>query len=586
MTLWPADWLTGGALHRRIASALPQHAALQNALGATLILVLLWFGLGSYSLFDNNEGLYAAVARDMLLRQDWISPHLNGVAYPEKPPLFYYLLTAAFAIFGANEWSARGVSATAATACLGFVYWAALRLIGRTPARLATLVLVSSVGFVMLARAVMPDMLLIATFSTALIGSYVAWQRRSVTGYAWCLAALACAVLTKGLLPLALFLGVWVLFVATGWRSPDGAARSAVRFIAKPIPWLVFILLALPWHVAAMLRDDQFFWFYFMNEHVLRFLGTRIPADTYSGSVLYYLPRIVLLFFPWVLLLPTALHSPRPAETRHFERFTGIATVLIIAFFTVASAKANYYVALALPFAALWLATRIAGRGSEPPPSWTLGLLGGTTIAMLLAGMWAVSLEVRWTTIVQRWNWDGVYVSIGLIVLALVTMLLVWRNTLSRWLLPAAATLVLLAFALGVARLHEVKLSARKLVDATRARCPSCTMMLYRDYESLSAVGFYAGQTVVPVIDSESNDLWWGQLKSPRADTFVTSLDVFERSSAGESIAVFLTRRQRKEFLASPLGGDARRIERRGGAASYLLQPAGKVEADFFPPLP
>ena len=183
-----------------------------------LALVLIGYGLGSYALFDNNEGLYATVAEDMLANGHWLMPHLNGVAYPEKPPLFYYALASSFALFGVGEWSARVVSALSAALCVVFVFRFTRRQSGSTTVGgFAALVTVSSVGLVMLARTVMPDALLLLCFTVALLGSFDAWTRRSERGYGLSLAALALAVLTKGLLAVVLFGLVWAIYVAFTW---------------------------------------------------------------------------------------------------------------------------------------------------------------------------------------------------------------------------------------------------------------------------------------------------------------------------------------------------------------------------------
>ena len=78
-------------------------AALNAVNVAVLALLLLWLGLGSYGLGNNNEGLYASVAEDMLATGHWLMPHLNGVPYPEKPPFFYHSLALAFSLLGASE---------------------------------------------------------------------------------------------------------------------------------------------------------------------------------------------------------------------------------------------------------------------------------------------------------------------------------------------------------------------------------------------------------------------------------------------------------------------------------------------------
>ena len=99
---------------------------------AVVSLLLLWFGLGSYGLGNNNEGLYATVAEDMLANGHWLMPHLNGVPYPEKPPLFYQSLALVFSLFGASEWSARLVSAISGSVALLLVYRFLLGAAGRS----------------------------------------------------------------------------------------------------------------------------------------------------------------------------------------------------------------------------------------------------------------------------------------------------------------------------------------------------------------------------------------------------------------------------------------------------------------------
>ena len=546
--------------------------------------VLLWFGLGAYSLLDNNEGVYASVASDMLQRMDWVTPHLNGVPYQEKPPLYYYLLTASFALFGANEWSARAVSALAASCCLMSVYWAANALAGRGVARLAALMLLSCIGFVMLARTAMPDMLLIACFSSALMLSFVAWRRQSSALLAASLVTLAAATLAKGLLAPFLFMLIWLLHAGLSWRT-DG--RNIVRFLAQPLPWLAFLIVAAPWHIAAMLRDPDFAWFYFVNEHVMRFFGQRIPVDTYSGSALYYLPRILLLFFPWVVLLPSAVKVKPAVENVDLDRFAWIASAVIVGFFTLASSKANYYVALALPTAALWLALRIKAQlqRDDGLSRWETLSLAVLTALVLAAGVWAVSLEVRWEMVLKRWRWDALYLSIMLVIGISATALCVRHARVSRWHWPVLATALVLALAFAVVNLLEPKVSARRLVDLTTTKCRGCTLMLFRDYESISAVGFSAGQAVTPVIDSESNDLWWGQVKAPQASAFVTSADVLQRAAAGERIAVVVPRHERKHFLDSALGKLSTPLYRRGGVSTFRID-ADDLDVDVEIPLP
>ncbi len=76
---------------------------------------------------------------------------------------------------------------------------------------------------------------------------------------------------------------------------------------------LLFLAVAAPWHILAGLRNTGgadghgFFWFYFINEHVLRFLGRRIPRDYNKLPTYLYWSLHLVWLFPWSLFAPAAL---------------------------------------------------------------------------------------------------------------------------------------------------------------------------------------------------------------------------------------------------------------------------------------
>ena len=82
----------------------------------------LWH-LGSTSLVDETEPLFAEAARQMSVTNDWITPYFNGVTRFDKPPLIYWLMAIAFKLIGVNEWAVRLPSALSAIALtvMGFV---------------------------------------------------------------------------------------------------------------------------------------------------------------------------------------------------------------------------------------------------------------------------------------------------------------------------------------------------------------------------------------------------------------------------------------------------------------------------------
>ena len=76
-----------------------------SILGLTLIVTLV--GIGNYGLYEPHEGHFAMVGQEMLWRNDWITPHLNGSPYLNKPPLLYWLIATSTKIFGSTEFAAR-----------------------------------------------------------------------------------------------------------------------------------------------------------------------------------------------------------------------------------------------------------------------------------------------------------------------------------------------------------------------------------------------------------------------------------------------------------------------------------------------
>lgn len=470
-------------------------------------------GIGSYGLLDNNEGLYAEVAREMLASGDYVLPSLNGLPYFEKPPLFYYLIDAAFALFGESAFSARLVSGAASLVCLLGLLGFSARLGKAQGGRLAALILTSAAGYVIMSRAVMPDMLLTAWFNLALFGFYLALRERRRAWLRASYMALALAVLTKGLVALALYA---LVCGSTLLLQRKRLNRETLRLLVDPTAIALFLLLAVPWHVLATLRNADFAWFYLINEHVLRFLGLREPHDYYSGSPLYYLPRVLLFLFPWPAYLLLMARKPRQAPdaaTADLQSFLWLAWLLPLAFFSLSSAKGNYYMVIAMPPLALLVALRIEALAAE---GWrkllaipiALPLLGiATVIGMYLMRKYGHAEHPSFPSHFQlRAIAVGAFLLLGACSFAL----------MHRGRLIAGMVVASLMFApfmgvyLGLMDQREPYISSRPLAEKIDALCIDCRVFIYKDFEKISALPFHL-KRLVGVIDSASNDLYFAQ---------------------------------------------------------------------------
>jgi len=312
-----------------------------------LIVFGLWFVLFFAALFappllDDADASHSQAARAMVTTGDLVTLKIDGVRYLEKAPLPYWLVALSFRIFGFNTFAVHLPQALSVLllALLGH-RWANQAFGSRTGFYTA-LTLLTSVGIFLFTRVFIPDILLSLLLGISLFAFLkclnpqfaverapsafpvdgteiqekpgVIWYANPLFYAAVLWSSLALAVLTKGLVALVFFFGTsFAYLLLTGelhrWRDLRPFSGT-----------LLFLAIAAPWHILAGLRNTGgmnghgFFWFYFINEHVLRFLGRRIPRDYNKlPGYLFWLQHLVWLF-PWSLFFPLAV----AAVARHY----------------------------------------------------------------------------------------------------------------------------------------------------------------------------------------------------------------------------------------------------------------------------
>ncbi len=352
---------------------------------SALLLVGLWLaiymvGLSRPALLDDADTVHAEAAREMLQRHDWVTLYVNGVRYLEKAPLMYWSVAASYKVFGISEWSTRfplmvGVLAMI-LATFGMGRWA----FGGEGGFLSGMVLATALGPFLFTRFLIPDVLvglwLTLTFWLFLESLEQAKPSRAVC---WGLAAVcALNVLTKGLIGLVFPVGAIGLYLLL-----TGNLRHLLR-LRLVSSTLVFLAIAAPWHILAELRNPAqghvrgFLWFYFVNEHFLRFLNKRVPRDYDTVPLLLFWALLVLWLIPWTVFLPQSLQEV-PRRWREFrEQMTRrqktyllcfLWNVVIVGFFSF-STRQEYYTIPAIPGMALlvggWLQReRTSAAGSR-----------------------------------------------------------------------------------------------------------------------------------------------------------------------------------------------------------------------------
>ncbi len=348
-----------------------------------------WFcNLGYRHLVKPDEGRYAEIPREMVASGDWLTPRLNGFKYFEKPALQYWATAAAFGAFGQNEWAARLWPGLAGFFGVLLVFWTGNRLFGPPIGLYGALVAASSAMYVLIGHFLSLDMALAFFMSASVFAIALAQrdesgdiERRRWMLLAWATAALA--VLSKGLVGIVLPAGAVVLYALIE-RDRERWARLHL------LPGgLLFLAITAPWFVAVSLANPEFFRFFFIHEHVERFL-TR-EHDRYE-PLWYFVPVLLLGIVPWTVSLFPALWSAwarSPGARFQPRRFLLLWCAVVFAFFSASSSKLGSYILPVFPALALLVGHTLASASARIAFAQAVvaALLG---IALIAAAPYAV----------------------------------------------------------------------------------------------------------------------------------------------------------------------------------------------------
>ena len=423
-----------------------------------LIAVFFGFMIGNRPLSVPDEGRYVEIPREMVETGNYLTPRLNGVKYFEKPVLFYWLEALSIKIFGLHESTLRLWPAVFALfGCLS-VYVAGRRLFGRRSGIAATIVLATSILYYSLSRAIILDMpvsvLLTVALLSFLIGMHeVPGLRRRLflwSFYFFC----ALAVLTKGLIGIVIpgmIIGAWIVILGE-WR--------VLKTIYLPSGLALFLLIAAPWHILVIRANPEFFHFYFIQEHFLRYL-TKMHGRYHPAW--FFIPIILVGLFPWSAFLMQAVKHSLPAtwRERHEHRdalFLMLWAGLVFLFFTASDSKLVPYILPVFPPLALLIGRYLADAwDSKEFPGLRLGYHILLAAALLLAGAFLVAPYVAPTENIRAL---GEYSYLLAITLA-VGAGLAWVLERSRGFRPSFIAVV----AMSVLFLLEVNAAAPRVQD-------------------------------------------------------------------------------------------------------------------------
>ncbi|HEV7813823.1 MAG TPA: glycosyltransferase family 39 protein [Janthinobacterium sp.] len=358
------------------------------------VFTLVWlYVLGVRTLVPPDEGRYAEMAREMFASGDWITTRLNGIKYFEKPPLQTWMNALSFAVFGLGEWQARLWTGLCGLLGVMLTAYAGTKVFGGRAGLYAGLVLGSSLYWVVSGQVDSLDMSLSAMMALSLCALLIAQRDEAAAAERrnWmllCWAGMALAVLAKGLIGVVLPGAVLVLYTLA---ARDWAIWTRLH-LGKGL--LVFFAIATPWFVLVGLKNPEQPHFFFIHEHVERFL---LKTHHREGAWYYFVPFLLLGMVPWVGLLPQSLAAAvRREPGRRFQPRMLLLTwaVFIFFFFSYSSSKLPGYILPIFPALALMAAVYLE---SAPRRSrmFAAGLIAAVGLAAMAAVPWLAHIGQR-----------------------------------------------------------------------------------------------------------------------------------------------------------------------------------------------
>jgi len=568
----------------------------QRVLPSLAIFTILWlaiFGPGLFHppLFDDADAAHADAGREILTRHDWVTLHENGVRYLEKAPLPYWGMAAAFELFGVHEWTARLTLHLSVLLLAFLAYQFGRRFLSPKAGFWAGVILLCTCGPYLFTRLLIPDITVGLWIGIALYLFLEGWQSGKPTLLScWGIAAvIGLNVLTKGLIGVVFPCAIMFVFLLL---AGDLRHLLKLRLISSTV---IFLIVAAPWHILAALRNPPagqakgFLWFFFVNEHFLRYIGKRYPADYGTVPLVLFYGLLLIWFLPFSAFLPQALAQIR----LRLAKVSGVrqshdAVMLLLAcwagvillFFSF-STRQEYYVAPALPALALLIGHWLA-RESEAQIGSSLARSGRRSSTVLFAFGVLIAVITGVLAIVSHppapgvelydllnKNPDVYVLSLGhfldltgsamglfrgpLLGTALAFLLGTGLNWILRrrgdtqngnWALVAMMVIFLGCAHIALEVFYPVLGSKPLAVAIQHELKPGEEIACDGEYANASSVNFYTGQQML-ILNGRVNGLWFGSLFPDAPPIFLDDAQ-FAKLWAGEKRVYLVTGNEKK----------------------------------------
>jgi len=361
------------------------------------ILAFYFFGLGALPLVGPDEPRYAQVAREMFLRNDFVTPTLGGHTWFEKPALLYWMMMLAFRGFGVSEWTARLGPALCGVLTVLSVWLIARQIEEQRDTDLRSLGLWTSIamasclGMIVFSRAASFDIVITMTVSWSL-AFFLLYElsmrgRKPVSALAGFYIFIGLSLIAKGLVGIVVPGGVVFFYYILRRRMPERAVFVSVLW---GIPLAVAV--ASIWYAPVIAKHGRIFiQEFFIEHHFARYLSNKY----HHPQPFYFYPAIILLLtLPWTPVLIEALLGIRSWTWRDNSSLTtlrvfSLAWILFpLLFFSFSGSKLPGYILPVLPAAGLLIGERLTHTNwKDRSSSWALVATGAFCLLLSVAGL-------------------------------------------------------------------------------------------------------------------------------------------------------------------------------------------------------
>lgn len=288
-------------------------------------------------LWSSDEGRFGEIAREMWASKNFIIPHFNYVAFLDKPVLAPVLTCLGFGFFGVSSVTARLVPILSALLGLFLVHRFAKRAFDEKTADYSALLLLTTIGYVLVGRFAVIDMLMTFFLSASLFSMFLAFWEKKPALYLLAYLCMGLGFLTKGLIGIVLPSGIFFVFLL--W------SRNLKELLRMKIFWGILIIAAvvLPWFLLAMKQKQDFFDVFIIQQHVHRFASGTFGR---KRPFWFFVPILLGLGAPWTFFIPAAVLQGMKEKERELQKVKFLLCWIlgILVFFSIPKSKLPYYI--------------------------------------------------------------------------------------------------------------------------------------------------------------------------------------------------------------------------------------------------